>query len=186
MVSISSADSLSAGCDGDVTAAAIGRKQAAVTNPDAQPRRLSRCMAFISVTRLHLRSWRFFPSFVIYTLASARQIRGVDGFIDGYLAGDPDRGAWTVTVWREEAAMQAYRSTGAHMKAMPKLLTWCDEASIAHWTQEDASTPPPEVAFERMRRQGRISKVKSPSAKHQRGDVVGQGPPRAARKLRRS
>ena len=143
-------------------------------------------MPFISVTRLHLRSWRFFPAFFIYTLASARQIRRAVGFVDGYLAGDPDRGAWTVTVWRDEVAMQAYRNTGAHLKAMPKLLTWCDEASIAHWTQENAGVPSPEEAFARMGRQGRISKVKSPSAKHRRGEVVGQGAPRVGLKLRRS
>ena len=143
-------------------------------------------MPSISVTRLHLRTWRFFPAFALYTLASARQIRGADGFIDGYLGGDPDRGNWTVTAWRDEAAMQAYRSSGAHMKAMPKLLTWCDEASIAHWTQEDAGVPSPEDAFERMRRQGRVSKVKSPSTKHRRGDLVGQGAPRVGLKLRKS
>jgi hypothetical protein len=141
-------------------------------------------MPFISVTRLHLRSWRFFPPFAIYTLASARQIRGADGFIDGYVGGDPDRGAWTVTVWRDEIAMQEYRNAGAHMKAMPKLLTWCDEASIAHWTQEDAGVPAPEVAFARMRGQGRVSKVKFPSANHRRGEVVGRGAPRVGMHLR--
>ena len=46
------------------------------------------------------------------------------------------------------------------MKAMPKLLDWCDEASIAHWTHEDTGLPSPEEALARMRRQGRLSKVK--------------------------
>ena len=143
-------------------------------------------MPFISVTRLHLRSWRFFPSFLVYTLASARQIRRAHGFIGGYLAGDPDRGAWTVTVWRDEVAMQAYRGAGAHMKAMPKLLTWCDEASIAHWSQENAGVPSPDSGFYRMRRQGRTSKVKWPSERHRLGEVAGHRAPRVGMHLRAS
>ena len=78
-------------------------------------------MPFISVTRLHLRSWRFFPSFLVHTLASARQIRRAEGFIEGYLGGDPDRGAWTVTVWRDEVAMQEYRRVIHALAELPPL-----------------------------------------------------------------
>ena len=141
-------------------------------------------MPFISITRLRLRSWRFFPAFIGYTLASVWQAKRASGFIGGYLAGDPDRGSWTVTIWRDEAAMKAFRSSGPHVKAMPKLLNWCDEASIAHWTQEDASVPAPAVAFERMQEQGRVSKVHFPSTQHQRGQVVGRGVPRVGMHLR--
>ena len=49
--------------------------------------------------------------------------------------------------------MNEYRGAGAHMEAMPKLLTWCDEAAIAHWTQDNPEVPTPAVAFDRMRRE---------------------------------
>jgi hypothetical protein len=33
--------------------------------------------------------------------------------------------------------MRAYMTSGVHLKAMPKLLDWCGEASVVHWTQDD-------------------------------------------------
>ena len=142
-------------------------------------------MPFVSVTRLRLRSWRFFPAFTAYTLASAWQVRRAPGFLSGYLAGDPDRGSWTVTLWRDEAAMKAFRGSGPHMRAMPRLLKWCDEAAIAHWTEEEAATAPtPEIAFEGMRRQGRLSKVHRPSPRHVTGQLVGSAAPRVGLTLR--
>ena len=141
-------------------------------------------MPFISVTRLHLRSWRFFPAFVFHTLASARQTKKAKGFLVGALAGDPERGSWTITVWRDEAAMRAFRTSGAHLKAMPKLLNWCDEASVTHWVGEDATLPTTELAFERLRRDGRLSKVRFPSKRQSIGVMAGSAPPRIGMNLR--
>ena len=52
---------------------------------------------------------------------------------------------------------------GAHMKAMPKLLDWCDEASYVHWQQEGAELPSWAEAHRRMVTDGTLSKVKHPS-----------------------
>ena len=73
---------------------------------------------------------------------------------------------WTVTAWDDEGAMKAYRNAGAHRRAMPKLLNWCDEASVAHWAQESAELPDKREAHRRMLAEGRISKVHFPSAAH--------------------
>lgn len=62
--------------------------------------------------------------------------------------------------------MRRYIISGAHRKAMPKLLDWCDEASVAHWTQEAEDIPTWSEAVERMRSEGRVSKVRHPSPQH--------------------
>jgi hypothetical protein len=53
-----------------------------------------------------------------------------------------------------------------HKRAKPRLLHWCDEASVAHWTQPYGALPSWTEADERMRAIGRISKVLHPSPQH--------------------
>jgi hypothetical protein len=62
--------------------------------------------------------------------------------------------------------MRAFMTRGAHKSAMPHLLHWCDEASVAHWTQSDATLPSWTEADRRMRERGRASKVLHPSPQH--------------------
>jgi hypothetical protein len=50
---------------------------------------------------------------------------------------------------------------------MPRLLDWCDEASIAHWTQQESTLPTWVEADQKMREIGRISKVRKPSPHHE-------------------
>ena len=123
-------------------------------------------MTFVSITRLRIRSLRFMPQFLVHTMWTGRQTKRADGFIDGSLLADRKRVFWTATVWRDQAAMRGYMTSGAHLKAMPKLLDWCDEASVVHWTQGDAVLPDWREADRRMRLEGRPSKVRNPSVNH--------------------
>lgn len=123
-------------------------------------------MAFISVTRLRIRSWRFMPPFVIDTLRTLSQTKVAPGFLGGSLLPDRKRTFWTLTLWATEADMRRYMTSGAHRKAMPKLLNWCDEASVVHWTQETGNIPDWAEAAERMRSEGRASKVRHPGPQH--------------------
>jgi hypothetical protein len=141
-------------------------------------------MAFVSVTRLHLRSWRYYPVFALDSLRSASQAKRSRGFLGGFLGGDAQRGAWTVTLWESAADMRAFRNTGAHLKAMPRLLGWCDEASFTHWDVEAAEVPSAAEAYARLRDSGNPSKVNSPSSAHRAGRTVAEDPPRPAVTLR--
>ena len=121
---------------------------------------------FVSLTRLRIRSWRFFPLFAMYTTQSIKQVRSAPGFQVGKLLPDRDFAFWTLTGWDKQESMRQYMISGSHAKAMPKLMHWCDEASVAHWEQESAELPDWEEADRRMRATGRVSKVKYPSSVH--------------------
>src|SRR2546425_3432377 len=80
-------------------------------------------MALISVTRLRVRSFRYLPQFLWDTFKSMRQVERSSGFLGGRLLVNAKRVFWTMTAWKDEAAMNAYRTGGAHRNAMPKLST---------------------------------------------------------------
>lgn len=123
-------------------------------------------MAVVSITRLRVRGWRFLPMFFIYALRSARQAAKAEGNLATRLLREQHNTFWTATVWTDEAAMKAFMLGGVHRKAMPKLLNWCDEAALVHWTQDGNELPSWSEAHTRLREEGRRSKVNHPSANH--------------------
>ena len=133
-------------------------------------------MPFISVTRLRLRSIRYLPSFAVYTLRSLGQVKWSPGFQSGNLLLDQSWTFWTMTAWDSEESMRGYMTSGPHKAAMPKLLDWCDEASVVHWFQEETVLPAWTEADRRMRASGRASKVRNPSPQHA---SLSYRPPRA-------
>ncbi|QXQ06265.1 hypothetical protein KX816_19155 [Sphingosinicellaceae bacterium] len=126
-------------------------------------------MAYVSITRLRIRSLRFLPPFALHALRSNAQVKRAEGFLAGSLLPDRKLTFWTMTLWREQADMRRYMASGAHLRAMPMLIRWCDEASIVHWDQAGRDLPDWQDADRRMRAQGRPSKVGHPSPNH--GDL---------------
>jgi heme-degrading monooxygenase HmoA len=123
-------------------------------------------MPFVSVTRLRVRSWRYLVGFTVQALRSAFQARSADGSYVVLLLRESDKTFWTCTIWQDEKAMRAFMIAGAHRHVMPKLLEWCDEASVAHWVQADLAVPPWSEIHQRMQIEGRSSKVNHPSEAH--------------------
>jgi hypothetical protein len=122
-------------------------------------------MSAVSITRLRVRSWQFLPAFLLHTFLSAWQARKAAGIQSATLLKDDWRTYWTRTVWTDEAAMKKFMVSGNHRRAMPKLLEFCDEASVARWN--DGVTPPIwNEVHRRMQHEGRPSKVRHPSAGH--------------------
>jgi hypothetical protein len=140
-------------------------------------------MAFVSITRLRIRSIAFLPPFVWHALKSGQQAKRTPGFLGGRLMREPGNIFWTMTAWVEDEAMNAFRVGGAHGSVMPRLLDWCDEASVAHWTQETRELPPWQDAYVRLIRDGRPSKVKHPSPAHLSHQLPAPRPGRLDRRL---
>ena len=123
-------------------------------------------MVFVSITRLRIRSVRFLPLFALHALRSLSQVKASPGFLCGSLLPDSRFTFWTMTVWDSEQDMRNYILAGAHKTAMPRLMHWCDEASITHWQQAETTAPSWAEADRRMRTEGRVSKVNHPSPSH--------------------
>ena len=129
-------------------------------------------MVHVSITRLRLRLARYLLPLAWNTLLVNRQIKAADGCLSSEVRGGRDRIFWTKSVWRDEATMRAFMTSGAHLKAMPKLKYWCDEASAAHWAQEIEFVAWAEVEG-RMAQHGWTSKVLHPSPAHAAGSPLG-------------
>ena len=129
-------------------------------------------MAVVSITRLRVRSWRYLPMFFVAALRSARQAARSNGNLAAALLRDAGNAFWTATSWTDERAMKAFMHAAPHGPAMRKLLEWCDEAALVHWTQESGALPTWAVAYARLQREGRTSKVNHPSAAQRAFEVA--------------
>ena len=119
-----------------------------------------------SVTRLRVRFARHLPIFLWKTLLAQRQVVRAPGFCGGRLLVDAHRTFWTLTMWEDERTMKAFRGSGAHAQVMPRLLNWCDEASYAHWMRDGTAVADWPEAYQRLVRNGRLSRVANPSPDH--------------------
>ena len=128
-------------------------------------------MPLVSVTRLRVRKWRFLPAFVVSAIRSALQAKSATGAIRVAALADARLAFWTCTVWDDEKSMRAFMNSGIHRRIMPRLLDWCDEAAVAHWEQESSQSPSWLEAHGRMRRVGRRSRVRFPSAAQEQFDI---------------
>ena len=128
-------------------------------------------MPFVSITRLRVRSWRYLPAFLFQALRAARQASAAAGSLAVSTLRDADLAFWTRTVWSDEAAMRSFMTSGVHRRVMPRLLKWCDEASVVHWIQDARDPPSWSESHRRMQQEGRRSKVNHPSEAHRRFEI---------------
>ena len=124
-------------------------------------------MPVVSITRLRVRSWRYLPGFLLQSVRAARQAKGTPGNLSVSLLRDAEFAFWTRTVWSDETAMRGFMLSGTHRRVMPRLLQWCDEAALVHWTQESLEPPSWAEAHRRLQQDGRHSKVNHPSPAQQ-------------------
>src|ERR1700728_1142671 len=118
---------------------------------------------FVSLTRLRVRSWRYFPFFFVQAMRSTRQAKSAEGVLFVSVLSEARNTFWTRTVWNEEQSMKRFMLSGPHGRVMRRLMEWCDEAAVAHWTQEFPEPPSWEEAHRKLQELGRLSKVNHPS-----------------------
>jgi Domain of unknown function (DUF3291) len=123
-------------------------------------------MPVISITRLRVRSWRYLPAFYVSVMRVARQARNAPGNLAVRIFADKRSTFWTSTSWNSESSMRAFMLAKPHGPIMRKLLEWCDEASLVHWTQPNPEVPSWPEAHRRLIAEGRPSKVNHPSPAH--------------------
>jgi hypothetical protein len=141
-------------------------------------------MAFVSVTRLRVRSIWFLLPFTLATRHSRNQLVSAPGFIEGRLTIEFPFAFWTMTIWQSQEDMRRFRNTPPHLEAMRRLPHWCDEASYVHWQQRDTQVPPIDEAYLLLRKQGITSKVSHPTAAHASGQTTSSKKPRPSKTFR--
>lgn len=117
-----------------------------------------------SITRLRLRSIVTLPAFARATRAISAQCGASPGFISGAVLAEGRLVFWTRSAWESADAMKAFRDSGVHQDAMPNLMNWCDEASVAQWEGEAATDW--DAIYAHMVEHGRLSRVKLPTPAH--------------------
>jgi hypothetical protein len=123
-------------------------------------------MPFVSITRLRVRSWSYFPAFLVHTLRIARQAARAEGNLAVKLLRDHRNAFWTGTSWSSEGSMKAFMHAKPHGPTMRSLLQWCDEAALVHWTQAGVELHSWDEAHKRIQQEGWQSKVNHLSAAH--------------------
>lgn len=98
-------------------------------------------MILVVATRLRLRSGRYLLLFLWHAWLSSRQAKQAAGNLGVVTHASSHLTFWTISFWQDEAAMKAYRNTGTHRTAMPKLARWCDQAKTTRWYQAEAKLP---------------------------------------------
>ena len=121
-------------------------------------------MYTVSITRLRVRSIFYMPLFMLHAMRTMTQAQKADGAQGVETRFEKNNVVWTKTVWADEAKMKEYRGSGAHQIAMRILSEICNEAAVVRWQQADTELPAWEEAHRRMLSDGKLSKVKHPSA----------------------
>lgn len=132
-------------------------------------------MAFVSVTRLRVRSIWLLPKFFWRAVPSTQQAKSAPGNLGVELLNDSNFAHWTKTLWKDEASMRAYMMSGAHRRAMQVFQELADEGVVTHY-QADA-LPTWKEAHQRLVESGRFTNMKRPSADHLARRIP---PPRSA------
>jgi hypothetical protein len=128
-------------------------------------------MPVLSVTRVRVRSYRYYPWFMVQTARIVRQVRAAEGILAVRFLRDRSRTFWTLTSWSSEGDLKRFLDSDVHARAMHRQHDWCDEAAAVRWSDASAEPPSWQDAYQRLQRDGAPSPLQFPSPAHQRFEL---------------
>ncbi|MEU6034118.1 DUF3291 domain-containing protein [Actinomadura sp. NPDC047616] len=113
-------------------------------SPDAEAE------ALVMASRLEVRSLRHVPGFLLASMALWRQARRSPGAWGvGLKAQLLRRTFWTVSAWRDKAALDAYAAAEPHRSAMRRKRSVMRESTFVFWTVPVEDLP---ITWDEVRR----------------------------------
>lgn len=129
-------------------------------------------MAYLSMTRLKLKSARYVIPFLVYNERVVKQIRTSEGFLKGKLLATPTLSMWTTTLWASQEALKAFYLNGTHRIAMAKLNEWSSEAASAHQQVDINELPSWGYISTQLCKIGHFTALKEPSLEHEHRTIL--------------
>jgi Domain of unknown function (DUF3291) len=87
----------------------------------------------IVATELHVRSFRYFFEFALFSVRSLKLAKKSTGCIKAEAANSGWRIGYTLTVWDNKEMMLQFRNSGAHKKAMSKIRKLSHRYKTLRW-----------------------------------------------------
>jgi quinol monooxygenase YgiN len=91
---------------------------------------------------LPLRTYWRVPAFLLYTAQVVKQLASAQGLL-GYsvLARPLSKRFWTLSAWKDEAALRAFVQHTPHVRLMAALAPHMGETKFVRWTVKDFQLP---------------------------------------------
>ena len=91
---------------------------------------------------LPLKSFWRVPSFFIYSAKVAKQLASAQGLLGySFLARPVSKRFWTLSVWKDETALQAFVKDPPHLYIMTALAPHMSETKFVRWTVKGSQLP---------------------------------------------
>ncbi|MER6347510.1 DUF3291 domain-containing protein [Streptomyces sp. NPDC001595] len=96
----------------------------------------------VMASRLELKSLLSVPRFFLLSLVVFRQVRRSPGLIGASLRAEPlKRTFWTLSAWRDQAALEAFNRTDPHAKSVRGLRPAMKGSVFVFWNAEADQLP---------------------------------------------
>ena len=91
---------------------------------------------------LPLKSYWRVPSFFLYTAQVVKQLASAQGLLGfSVLARPLSKRFWTLSAWKDEAALRAFVQHPPHVRLMAALAPHMDETKFVRWTVKGSQLP---------------------------------------------